>query len=59
MSLILVDGSALIYRAHYAFANRPLTAPSGEITSVTIRSPVGRSASARIRGTYSPRPWKV
>ncbi len=34
MSLILVDGSALIYRAHYAFARRPLTAPSGEPTSV-------------------------
>ena len=32
--LILIDGSALIYRSHYAFANRPLTAPSGEITSV-------------------------
>lgn len=32
--LILIDGSALIYRSHYAFANRPLTAPSGEFTSV-------------------------
>jgi len=36
MSLILVDGSALIYRAHYAFASRPLTAPSGELTSVAF-----------------------
>ncbi len=36
MSLILVDGSALVYRAHYAFANRPLTAPSGEVTSVAF-----------------------
>lgn len=33
-ALILIDGSALIYRAHYAFAGRPLTAPSGEVTSV-------------------------
>ncbi len=36
MSLILVDGSALVYRSHYAFANRPLTAPSGELTSVAF-----------------------
>ena len=36
MSLILVDGSALFYRSHYAFANRPLTAASGEITSVVF-----------------------
>ena len=36
MSLILVDGSALVYRAHYAFAGRPLTAPSGETTSVVF-----------------------
>ena len=34
--LILIDGSALIYRSHYAFANRPLTAPSGEATSVVF-----------------------
>jgi DNA polymerase-1 len=34
MSLILVDGSALIYRAYYAFASRPLTAPGGEQVSV-------------------------
>ena len=36
MSLILIDGSALFYRAHYAFANRPLTAPNGETTSVVF-----------------------
>ncbi len=36
MSLILVDGSALFYRAHYAFANRPLTSPDGETTSVAF-----------------------
>ena len=36
MSLILIDGSALFYRAHYAFARRPLTAPNGEITSVAF-----------------------
>jgi DNA polymerase-1 len=34
VSLILIDGSALCYRSHYAFAKRPLTAPSGELTSV-------------------------
>ncbi len=34
MSLILVDGSALVYRAHFAFAGRPLTAPGGETVSV-------------------------
>jgi DNA polymerase-1 len=36
VSLILVDGSALVYRSHYAFAGRPLTAPSGEATSVVF-----------------------
>ncbi|MBK8166050.1 MAG: DNA polymerase I [bacterium] len=36
MSLVIVDGSALVYRAHYAFAGRPLTAPSGETTSVVF-----------------------
>jgi len=36
LSLILVDGSALFYRSHYAFAKRPLTAPSGELTSVAF-----------------------
>ncbi|HOX26520.1 MAG TPA: DNA polymerase I [Candidatus Krumholzibacteria bacterium] len=35
-TLILIDGSALVYRAHYAFANRPLTSPSGEVTSVVF-----------------------
>ncbi len=36
MSLILVDGSALFYRSHYAFSRRPLTAPNGEHTSVVF-----------------------
>ncbi len=36
MSLILIDGSALFYRSHYAFARRPLTAPNGETTSVVF-----------------------
>ncbi len=36
MSIILVDGSALVYRSHYAFAGRPLTSPSGEVTSVAF-----------------------
>ncbi len=36
MTVILVDGSALIYRAFYAFAKRPLTSPSGEVTSVAF-----------------------
>ncbi len=36
MTLVIVDGSALVYRAHYAFAGRPLTAPSGETTSVAF-----------------------
>ncbi len=36
VSLILIDGAALFYRAHYAFANRPLTAPGGEVTSVAF-----------------------
>ncbi len=36
LSLILVDGSALFYRSHYAFAKRPLTSPSGEHTSVVF-----------------------
>ncbi len=43
-SLILIDGSALIYRAHYAFASRPLTAPDGEVTSVaygTVQAVLG------------------
>ncbi len=36
MSLILVDGSALVYRSFYAFAARPLTAPTGEATSIAF-----------------------
>jgi DNA polymerase-1 len=36
VSLILVDGSALQYRAYYAFANRPLQAATGEHTSVVF-----------------------
>ncbi len=36
MSLILVDGSALVYRAHFAFAGRPLASPAGEPTSVAF-----------------------
>ncbi|RKZ19557.1 DNA polymerase I [bacterium] len=36
MSLVLIDGTALAYRSHYAFAKRPLTAPDGEITSVAF-----------------------
>ena len=36
MTLIIVDGTALVYRAHYAFIRRPLTAPSGEGTSVAF-----------------------
>ncbi|MFT7699731.1 MAG: DNA polymerase-1, partial [Candidatus Krumholzibacteriia bacterium] len=35
-SLILIDGAALFYRSHYAFASRPLTAPTGEVTSVAF-----------------------
>jgi len=36
LSLILIDGAALFYRSHYAFARRPLTSPSGEVTSVAF-----------------------
>ncbi len=36
MSLILVDAPALVYRAYYAFVNRPLTGPGGEPTSVVF-----------------------
>jgi DNA polymerase I len=49
--LILIDGSALIYRAHYAFANRPLTAPSGETTSVVFGVV---SAVLRLVDQYTP-----
>ncbi len=34
--MIIVDGSALFYRAHYAFIKRPLTSASGELTSVAF-----------------------
>jgi len=34
--MIIVDGSALVYRSHYAFIKRPLTAPGGETTSVAF-----------------------
>jgi len=36
MSTILVDGSALLYRSFYAFANRQLQSQSGELTSVSF-----------------------
>lgn len=36
MSLILVDGAALFYRAHFALARRPLTAPNGEKTTSVV-----------------------
>ncbi|MCP4145767.1 MAG: DNA polymerase I [bacterium] len=36
MSTILVDGSALLYRSFYAFANRQLQSKSGELTSVSF-----------------------
>jgi DNA polymerase I len=36
MSTILVDGSALLYRSFYAFANRPLKSKNGELTSVSF-----------------------
>ncbi|MFH1845788.1 MAG: DNA polymerase I [bacterium] len=51
MSLILVDGSALIYRAYYAFSNRPLTAPDGELTSVAFGF---LNSSLRLIEKYTP-----
>ncbi|MBM4131071.1 DNA polymerase I, partial [bacterium] len=36
LPLVIVDGSALVYRAHYAFVGRPLTSPAGETTSVVF-----------------------
>ncbi len=33
MKLLLVDGSALLYRSHFAFRGRPLTTSHGELTS--------------------------
>ena len=50
MSMIIVDGSALVYRAHYAFIKHPLTAPNGETTSVAFgffNSLLGLIASRR------------
>ncbi|HEU4335498.1 MAG TPA: 5'-3' exonuclease H3TH domain-containing protein, partial [Candidatus Eisenbacteria bacterium] len=35
-SLLLVDGSALLYRAHFAFIRNPLRNKAGEITSATF-----------------------
>ncbi|HEY2923462.1 MAG TPA: DNA polymerase I [Candidatus Eisenbacteria bacterium] len=34
--LLLVDGSALLYRSHFAFARNPLRNSKGEITSATF-----------------------
>ncbi|MDD5720669.1 MAG: DNA polymerase I, partial [Candidatus Krumholzibacteria bacterium] len=50
-SLILIDGSALIYRAYYAFANRPLTSPSGEATSVAFGTV---TAVLKLLADYAP-----
>ena len=36
MKILLVDGSALLYRSHFAFARRPLTNRHGEITSAAF-----------------------
>lgn len=36
MKLILVDGSALLYRSHFAFKGRPLTTSHGETTSAAF-----------------------
>jgi len=33
VKLLLVDGSALLYRSHFAFRGRPLTTSHGELTS--------------------------
>ncbi len=51
LSLILIDGAALFYRSHYAFVNRPLTAPSGETTSVVYGF---FSSILRLIEAYSP-----
>ena len=56
MSLILVDGSALIYRAHYAFANRPLVGPSGEVTSIAFGF---FNSLLRLVETYAPKKMAV
>lgn len=56
MSLILVDGSALVYRSHYAFARRPLTAPSGEFTSIAFGF---LNSLIRLISDYDPRYFAV
>ena len=38
MKVFLIDGSALVYRAHFAMANRPLTTRHGEITNASYGS---------------------
>ena len=35
-SLLLVDGSALLYRSHFAFIRNPLRTAAGEVTSATF-----------------------
>ncbi len=56
MALILVDGSALVYRSHYAFARRPLTSPSGEYTSIAFGF---LSAVLRLIQDYDPQHFAV
>lgn len=36
MRVVLVDGSALVYRSHFAFKGRPLTTRAGEVTSAAF-----------------------
>lgn len=52
MSLILIDGSALVYRAYYAFTNRPLSTASGEQTSVVFGF---LNSVLRVIESYQPR----
>lgn len=35
-TIVLVDGTALAYRSHFAFINRPLTTKKGEVTSAVF-----------------------
>lgn len=35
-TLYLIDGSALVYRSHFAFSRTPLTGPSGQPTGATF-----------------------
>ncbi len=56
MSLILIDGSALVYRSHYAFARRPLTAPSGELTSIAFGF---LNSALRLIQQYDPQHFAV